>query len=52
MVKLEEQNRSYQHLSCICPVCTFGMVSWLRKETEKIDKKSRWLLTIDGIHHP
>jgi hypothetical protein len=52
MVKLEEQNHSYQHLSCISPVCTFRIVSWLRKEIEKIDQKTRRFLTIDGIHHP
>jgi hypothetical protein len=50
-VKLEEQDLSYQHLSCTNQVSRFRIVSWLRKEIEKIDKKSRRLLTIDGIHH-
>jgi hypothetical protein len=32
-------------------VYNFGIFSWLRKETEKIVRKTR-KLTIEGIHHP
>lgn len=38
-VKLEEQDLSYQHLSCTSPVSRFRIVSWLRKDIKKIDKK-------------
>jgi hypothetical protein len=33
-------------------VYSFVMVKWLRKVVEKIDWKTRNLLTIEGIHHP
>jgi len=33
-------------------VYSFGIVSWLKKETEKIDQKMRKLLNIKEIHHP
>ena len=28
------------------------MFNWLKKEVEKIDRKTRKLITIEGIHHP
>jgi hypothetical protein len=30
----------------------FRTVNWSRQETEKIDGKTRKLLTVEGIHHP
>jgi hypothetical protein len=50
-VKPEEQDFTYQYHSCTSPVSSFIIVSWLRKETENIDEKSRRLLTVDGMHH-
>jgi hypothetical protein len=31
---------------------SFGIVSWLRKEIEKVDQRMIKLLTVEGIHHP
>ena len=33
-------------------VYSFLIVNWLRKVVEKIDWKTRKLLTVEGIHHP
>ncbi|KAL1448229.1 hypothetical protein WDU94_006605 [Cyamophila willieti] len=36
------------------PVLTysFGVINWLKSEIEQIDRKTRKLLTIGGVHHP
>ena len=36
------------------PVLTygFGIIQWLKSEIEKIDRKTRKILTINGMHHP
>ena len=31
---------------------TFGIVNWHREELQKIERKTRKLLTIHGPHHP
>ena len=33
------------------PVIVIGIVNWLRREIGKIDRKTRKLVTIEGIHH-
>ena len=33
-------------------VYSFGIVRWLRKGIEKINRKTGKLLTMEGIHHP
>jgi len=50
--KLKEQDHSYQHLCCTSPSLQLGNSQLVRKEIEKIDLKTRELLTIEGIHHP
>ena len=33
-------------------IYSFGIVNWLKKETEKMDQKTRKLLNIKEIQHP
>jgi hypothetical protein len=50
-VKLVKQDHSHQQLSCTSPIYNFGIVKWLRKGIEKVDRKTRKFITTEGIHY-
>ena len=52
--ELSAKNKSQATGSLTVPVFrySFGIVNWLQKELQKLDRKTRKLLTIHGEHHP
>ena len=52
--ELNAKNKIMAIKSLAIPVLTygFGIIQWLKLEIEKIDRKTRKILTINGMHHP
>ena len=52
--ELSAKNKIQATGSLTVPVLrySFGIVNWLQKELQKLDRKTRKLLTIHGQHHP
>ena len=52
--ELSEKNKIQEIGSLAVPVLryTFGIINWPQGELQKLDRKTRKLLTIHGQHHP
>lgn len=52
--ELNSKNKFTAINSLAVPILTysFGIINWLRSEIEKMNRKTRKLLTIGGVHHP
>ena len=52
--QLNAKNKILAVNSLAIPVLTygFGVIQWLKSEIEKNVKKTRKLLTVNGMHHP
>ena len=48
----KNKNTTINTLAVPVLVYSFGIVNLLRKGTEKVDRKTRKLITTEGIHHP
>ena len=49
-----DAEETYRYLGIALPVisCSYGVIEWLRSDLQKIDWKTRKLLTLGGAHHP
>lgn len=52
--QLSSRNKIMAINSLATPVMTysFGILPWLKSEIDKLDRKTRKVLTINGMHHP